>query len=73
MSEPSPLNKLRDYRLTNTALLYQTIIDNTIVKCRGGMLQFTVTVPSKYKVMIPKRIREELGIEAGQKLEIIFA
>ena len=35
------------------------------------MLRSTVKVSSKYQVVIPKRIREELQIKAGQKLEII--
>jgi AbrB family looped-hinge helix DNA binding protein len=31
----------------------------------------TVTVSSKYQVVIPKEIRESIGLQAGTKLEII--
>lgn len=36
------------------------------------MLRSTATVSSKFQIVIPKRIREELQIEAGQKLQIIL-
>lgn len=29
------------------------------------------TVSSKYQVVIPKKVREELGIEPGQKVQVI--
>lgn len=29
-----------------------------------------VTVSSKYQIVIPKAVRRELGIKAGQKLEV---
>jgi AbrB family looped-hinge helix DNA binding protein len=32
----------------------------------------TVTVSPKFQVVIPRRIRESLGIEPGQKLEAIL-
>jgi len=31
----------------------------------------TVTVSSKFQVVIPKQVREALGIKAGQKLDAI--
>jgi len=31
----------------------------------------TVTVSSKFQVVIPKEIRENIGLQAGTKLEII--
>jgi AbrB family looped-hinge helix DNA binding protein len=31
----------------------------------------TVTVSSKFQVVIPKEIRRKLGIEAGQKFRIV--
>lgn len=32
----------------------------------------TITVSPKYQVVIPKRIREELGLRPGQKLQAIL-
>ncbi|MBN1249261.1 MAG: AbrB/MazE/SpoVT family DNA-binding domain-containing protein [Anaerolineae bacterium] len=32
----------------------------------------TVTVSSKYQVVIPSRIRRELGVEPGQKVRVIL-
>lgn len=32
----------------------------------------TVTVSPKYQVVIPKRIRELLGVEPGQKVKVIL-
>jgi AbrB family looped-hinge helix DNA binding protein len=31
----------------------------------------TVTVSPKYQVVIPRRVRESLGIEAGQKIQVL--
>ena len=31
----------------------------------------TVTVSSKYQVVIPKEVREKIGLQVGTKLEII--
>ena len=31
----------------------------------------TVTVSSKYQVLIPKEVRNKLGINIGQKLQIV--
>lgn len=31
----------------------------------------TVTVSSKFQVVIPRRVRERLGLAAGQKLQIV--
>jgi AbrB family looped-hinge helix DNA binding protein len=31
----------------------------------------TVTVSSKYQVVIPKEIRDKIGLQAGTKLEIL--
>jgi len=30
-----------------------------------------VTVSSKYQVVIPRRVRERIGLRAGQKLQVI--
>ena len=32
----------------------------------------TVTVSSKYRVVIPSRIRRRLGVKPGQKLQVIL-
>jgi AbrB family looped-hinge helix DNA binding protein len=31
----------------------------------------TVTVSPKFQVVIPRRVRESLGIEAGQKVQVL--
>ncbi|MDO8880315.1 MAG: AbrB/MazE/SpoVT family DNA-binding domain-containing protein [Coriobacteriia bacterium] len=31
----------------------------------------TVTISPKYQVVIPKRIRERLGLKPGQKIQVI--
>lgn len=31
----------------------------------------TVTVSTKYQVVIPKRVREKMGIKPGQRVQII--
>jgi AbrB family looped-hinge helix DNA binding protein len=31
----------------------------------------TVTVSPKYQIVIPRRVREALGIEPGQKVQVI--
>jgi AbrB family looped-hinge helix DNA binding protein len=31
----------------------------------------TVTVSSKYQIVIPKKVREELDIRVGQKIQLI--
>lgn len=31
----------------------------------------TVTVSSKYQVVIPREVRESLGIKSGQKVQVI--
>lgn len=31
----------------------------------------TVTVSPKYQIVIPKTVRDELGIKAGQKVQVI--
>ena len=31
----------------------------------------SVTVSPKFKVVIPKKVREQLGIEPGQKVQVI--
>jgi len=31
----------------------------------------TVTVSTKYQVVIPRRIRKMLGVEAGQKVQMV--
>lgn len=31
----------------------------------------TVTVSTKYQIVIPKKVRESLGIEPGQKVQVI--
>jgi AbrB family looped-hinge helix DNA binding protein len=37
----------------------------------GGCIVETVTVSTKYQVVIPRRIRELLGIRPGQKVQVI--
>ena len=32
----------------------------------------TVTVSSKFQVVIPKEIREDIGVKAGTKMEVII-
>ena len=32
---------------------------------------FTITVSPKYQIVIPKKVREKLKIQPGQKLQII--
>ena len=32
----------------------------------------TVTVSPKFQITIPKRVRDRLGIESGQKLQVIM-
>lgn len=32
----------------------------------------TVTLSPKYQVVIPKRIREKLGVKKGQKFQVFF-
>jgi len=36
-----------------------------------GDNMITVTVSSKYQVVIPREIREKLGIRAGQRIQLI--
>ena len=43
------------------------MIDHTIVK--GGDVP-TVTVSPKYQIVIPKEVRESMGLEPGKKLHV---
>jgi AbrB family looped-hinge helix DNA binding protein len=43
------------------------VIDANIVK--GGFMT-VVTVSPKYQIVIPKAVRESLGIEPGQKMHV---
>lgn len=36
-----------------------------------GMVMTTVTVSPKYQIVIPKEIRESMGIVSGQKVQIM--
>lgn len=45
-----------------------TIIDHKIVEPRSAMP--VVTVSSKYQIVIPKEVREPLGIRPGQRLRV---
>jgi AbrB family looped-hinge helix DNA binding protein len=36
----------------------------------GGLMS-TVTVSSKYQVVIPQKVRKDLGIKPGQKFEVV--
>lgn len=38
---------------------------------RYGIRMTTVTVSEKYQVVIPKEVRESLGITPGQKIEVL--
>jgi AbrB family looped-hinge helix DNA binding protein len=40
-------------------------------RCTRRLAIETVTVPSKFQVMIPKAIREELRIRPGQKVQAV--
>jgi AbrB family looped-hinge helix DNA binding protein len=43
------------------------MIDDVIVK--GGEMS-TVTVSPKYQIVIPKQVREAMGLEPGKKLSV---
>jgi len=43
------------------------MIDHAVV--RGGEVD-TVTVSPKYQIVIPKRVRESMGLEPGAKLHV---
>ena len=45
-------------------LQYQNVIDK-------GVVMQTVTVSPKYQVVIPKGIREAMGLRPGQKLRVV--
>ena len=45
-----------------------TVIDRQVVEPRSAMS--VVTVSSKYQIVIPKEVRESLGIRPGQKLRV---
>jgi AbrB family looped-hinge helix DNA binding protein len=51
--------------------LYDYAIDTIIVKRNAGDEMNEVTVSPKYQVVIPRDVREALGITAGQKLRAI--
>ncbi len=54
-------------------MTYQIIIDklNVIpILIDGGTVE-TVTLSPKFQVVIPKRIRERLGLSPGQKIQAI--
>lgn len=36
-----------------------------------GFFVEAVTISPKFQVVIPKRVREQLGLRAGQKLEVV--
>src|ERR1035437_966836 len=46
-----------------------TLIDHTIVVRSSGGTMSVVTVSPKYQVVIPRHIREALGIAPGQKVQ----
>lgn len=53
--------------MVNGLSLNDIMIDAGIVK--GGSMS-VVTVSSKYQIVIPKEVRESMGIEAGQKMRV---
>ena len=52
------------------ALTYGSIIDRLSV-VRFLIDMDTVTLSPKYQVVIPKRIREQLGLSPGQKIQAL--
>ena len=36
-----------------------------------GFVMETVTVSPKFQVVIPKRVREQMGLQPGQKLDVV--
>jgi AbrB family looped-hinge helix DNA binding protein len=41
------------------------------IKYRWGSSMISVTVSPKYQVVIPKEVRESMGIVSGQKIQIL--
>jgi AbrB family looped-hinge helix DNA binding protein len=54
-------------RIDERLPLNDTLIDRSIVK---GDLMTIVTVSPKYQIVIPKSVRESLGIQVGQKMHV---
>jgi AbrB family looped-hinge helix DNA binding protein len=54
-------------------LTYDMQIDNIIVLrlMIDGAIVHTVTISPKFQVVIPKEIRERMGLEPGQKVQAI--
>jgi len=54
-------------------LTYEIMVDTVYVKHTQmrNWLMVTVTVSPKFQVVIPKAVRERLGIRPGQKLQIL--
>lgn len=54
-------------------MTYEIMVDTVYVKHTQmrNWLMVTVTVSPKFQVVIPKAVRERLGIRPGQKLQIL--
>lgn len=61
------------YSFLSPAGLTESIDATTVIPIsyRWGLLMTAVTVSPKYQVVIPKEVRESLGVFSGQKLQVL--